>query len=115
MKRPVILLAALALTGCHLLEKPVYAPGEPLPDGTPTPPVAVVDPDGTERTVGEELADAIDEIDDAAAGTLGALGGPLAPLMALAGMLGLGGTAAALRKKYPGKVATESTDDVQAG
>jgi hypothetical protein len=90
------------VSGCKLLDKPVYKPGAPDADGNPTPPVLVVDDDGTERTVGEELADAIEGQGSAAVGTLSALGGPLAPILGLAGMLGLGGAAAALRKRHPG-------------
>lgn len=91
------------LSACATLDRPVYRPGVPtLEDPNPAP-VKVIDDDGTEYTVGEAIADALESDGaQAVASGAGALGGPMAPLVVLAGMLGLGGAAASLRKRHPG-------------
>lgn len=71
MKR-MTLVAALMVTlaSCHLLDKPIMTMD---PQGNP---VAVQNPDGTPRTVGDEIADTLEETAPKAGGAGAVAGGP---------------------------------------
>lgn len=97
--RSIAAVCLVLLASCSTLSKPVYTqPIDPTTGAPVGPAVPVYNPDGSQSTVGDAIADTIDSLTPAITGTATALAGPFGGMLA-AGLLAMGiGT---LKKKQP--------------